>query len=376
MPSLLSTSPPLSPSAMARLFALAAAAAALLCTATASAAPCTPFTPPPILTDQLCDVCTWAWSSAQDMMAKPENQKALMHLLEDDACGILPSSQAAACKEAAREYVPPAIAALLSFDAKEACGSAGLCPPSGGATSLPRPTPALVAAVAAATTNAGAGPPLRGVPCPMCRLAVNNVKLQLEDPENQAAVLAKAAAVCAAMPPEVAPQCNAFVATNAPKVFAIADDIDPNKLCDIVGACPPQVVEDEATTTTTSTVAALLREQQARQPSPPLADDSSACDTCKALLDQAASAIKDPATQRQVLAYAAKLCGSLRTMADACVADVQSYGPAAFETLQQYLTPGTCVQMGLCPSSCGGGGGGAWRHPGEVLVRPGGVETA
>ena len=352
---------------MARLLALLAAAALLVSAASASTAS------PPILTDQLCDVCTWAWTSAQDVLAKPENQKALMHLIEDDACGILPSAQASACKDAAREYVPPAIAALLSFDAPEACGSAGLCPPSGNGA-LPRPSPRLVAAVAAATAPASS-PSFRGVPCPMCRLAVNNVKLQLEDPENQAAVLAKARAVCAAMPPEVSPQCNDFVSANAPKVFAIADDIDPNKLCDIVGACPPNGLGEEEATTTPTSISALVREEarQQKELSPSVSDPSSTCDTCKALLAQAAAAVNDPATQRQVLAYAAKLCGSLRTMADACVSDVQSYGPVAFETVQQYLTPDTCATVGLCPSS--GGGAAVWRHPGEVLVRPG-VETA
>jgi len=357
---------------MARLI-LTALAALLASTSSALPTPPTPASGAAPLTDQLCDVCTWAWSSAQGMMEKPENQRALMHLIEDDACGILPAAQASACKDAAREYVPPAIAALLSFDAKEACGSAGLCPQSaaGGVSSIPRP--ALFAPSTSAT-------PVHGVPCPMCRLAINNVKLQLEDPENQAAVLAKARTVCSAMPPEVATQCNDFVSANAPKVFAIADDIDPNKLCDIVGACPPGFAEGEAAgsalTTTTTSISALVKAQQPLTSSSSLTDDSSACDTCKAILAQAADAVNDPATQRKVLAYAAKLCGSLRTMADACVSDVQSYGPVAFETLQQYLTPGTCTQVGLCPLTAVWGGVKAAAHPGEVLVRPGQVETA
>ena len=365
------------------LAALAALLAGTPTLATPTTTPTTPTTPVAALGDQLCDVCTWAWTSAQGVLEQPDNQKALMHFLEDDACGILPSAQATACKDAAREYVPPAIAALLSFDAKEACGSAGLCPPSVGGGGA-----AAAARFAAAVRPAATATPVRGVPCPMCRLAVNNVKLQLEDPENQAAVLAKAGAVCAALPPDVAAQCNAWVAANAPKVFAIADDIDPNKLCDIVGACPPGwavKVEAEAeaaagafAASTATSISALVRDRRARLPPslPSLADDSSACDTCKAILAQAADAVDDPATQRKVLAFAGRLCGSLRTMADACVADVQSYGPVAFETVQQYLTPATCAQVGLCPSGAGVKKAKAGAHPGEVLVRPGQVETA
>lgn len=351
---------------MPRLLAAAAAAVTLLATASNAS---------PTLTDDptsLCQLCEWAWDGAQSYMADPANQKALMRLIEDDACGILPAAQAAACKDAAREYVPPAIAALLSFDAKEACGSAGFCSPS---VSFSPSTPAarLTAAPVSLLREDGAAsqktqPQLTGVPCPMCRLAVNNVKLQLEDPENQAAVLAKARTVCAAMPPDVSDACNAYVAQTAPKIFAIADDIDPNKLCDILGACPK--TPDGAVVEVAQPAATIPRRSSS---SPPLVNDASTCDTCKAIIAQAAGAVNDPATQRQVLAYAAKLCGSLRTMADACVSDVESYGPAAFETLREYLVPGTCASVGLCPP---GVAVEARRHPGQVLIRPGAVESA
>ena len=146
-----------------------------------------------------------------------------MRFAEETACGLLPSEEAQKCKEMAREYLPNAIAALESFDADEACGAVGFCPPpkrssseGGGEAESEREREArrfireaLVSSLALSSTSSSSSSPstlttttstssfssphrLGGPACPACRLALNSVKLQLEDPANQKQLLDKA----------------------------------------------------------------------------------------------------------------------------------------------------------------------------------------
>ena len=131
-----------------------------------------------------------------------------MKFIEDDACAAVPGG-AEQCRQLAREYIPSIIAALESFDAAEACSTAGMCGNGAvaGATTV----------LAAASAHSGAPPastPLTGPACPVCRLAINNVKLQLEDPANQAAVLDKGHELCAAMPADVRAACDQWIDEN------------------------------------------------------------------------------------------------------------------------------------------------------------------
>lgn len=153
-----------------------------------------------------CDVCRWAWTNAQAALADPETQAQVMRFAEETACGVLPSQEAQKCKEMAREYIPNAIAALESFDADEACGAVGFCPPqkdnAGEEKEEERETrrvirEALVSSVLPRATSSAfltstLSPRLGGPACPACRLALNSVKLQLEDPANQEQLLDKA----------------------------------------------------------------------------------------------------------------------------------------------------------------------------------------
>ena len=170
-----------------------------------------------------CDVCRWAWTNAQQALADPDTQAQVMRFAEETACGMLPSEEAQKCKEMAREYLPNAIAALESFDADEACGAVGFCPPpkrssseGGGEAESEREREArrfireaLVSSLALSSTSSSSSSPstlttttstssfssphrLGGPACPACRLALNSVKLQLEDPANQKQLLDKA----------------------------------------------------------------------------------------------------------------------------------------------------------------------------------------
>lgn len=166
-----------------------------------------------------CDVCRWAWTNAQAALADPDTQRQVMRFAEQTACGMLPSQEAQKCKEMAREYIPNAIAALESFDADEACGAVGFCPPPqkyGGekeqqeesekeretrriirealvSSVLPRASLTSSSTSSSSLISTLSSPPRLGGPaCPACRLALNSVKLQLEDPANQKQLLEKA----------------------------------------------------------------------------------------------------------------------------------------------------------------------------------------
>ena len=155
--------------------------------ATAAAATLAPASPTDA--NPTCDVCRWAWQSAQDALADPDTQQAVLKVVEDTACGAVPGAGADQCKQLAREYVPSAIAALESFTPGEACSTAGLCPPEAGLMMAAASTPHRVGCGGAHTAR------LRGLSCPMCRLTLNNIKLQLEDPANQADLVTKARTV-------------------------------------------------------------------------------------------------------------------------------------------------------------------------------------
>ena len=162
-----------------------------------------------------CDVCRWAWTNAQQALADPETQRQVMRFAEQTACGMLPNPEADKCKEMAREYIPNAIAALESFDADEACGAVGFCPPQsveggdgeGETEERERETRRVIREALApsmafplssfsssslTSTSTTSTTRLGGPACPACRLALNSVKLQLEDPANQKQLLDKA----------------------------------------------------------------------------------------------------------------------------------------------------------------------------------------
>ena len=376
-----------------------------------------------------CDVCKWAWTNAQQALADPDTQAQVMRFAEETACGMLPSEEAQKCKEMAREYLPNAIAALESFDADEACGAVGFCPQKGGnggegegESEKERETrriirEALVAsfafsprAVSTSTSALTSATRLGGPACPACRLALNSVKLQLEDPANQKQMLDKAhkvrvvgggrgggffsflpscsspsrsllrkpgrkkkKKVCFTLPADSAELCASAVDDNAAKLFAIVADFDCNTLCVVAGACPPpdppsgieeiggeeaeeEVGEEENDEGTLDLHPTVLSLSPFTSPPPrqQLSDDPvDLCGICTSVLSQLHEAVTDPEKQKEAMATAARVCSALHRFRDECLGDVQQYGPLVINTVGQYVGPDLCAAAGLCstPSS-------------------------
>ena len=344
-----------------------------------------------------CDVCRWAWTNAQAALADPETQAQVMRFAEETACGVLPSQEAQKCKEMAREYIPNAIAALESFDADEACGAVGFCPPQkdNAGEEEERETrrvirEALVSSVLPRATSSAfltstLSPRLGGPACPACRLALNSVKLQLEDPANQEQLLDKAHQVCSTLPADSAELCVSAVDDNAAKLFAIVADFDCNTLCVVAGACPPpdpptsseQEIEEEEVEVGNEKEDDLLHPTVLSLPSPSspvinqLSDDPDLCSICTSVLSQLHDAVTDPEKQREAMATAARICSALHKFRDECLGDVQQYGPIVINTVGQYVGPDLCAAAGLCSglgSSCARSKGGEKKSSAERTV--------
>lgn len=390
-----------------------------LAAASAAALPAPRPHPPSPLADAnpACDVCTWAWQTAQDALADPDAQRALLRFVEGTLCPAFPGGDAQAqCVQLAREYVPSAIAALESFTPKEACSTVGVCPTAVGA----------VRAGCGGRAAAAGAARVGGLPCPMCRLTLNNIKLQLEDPANEADLVGKAHTVreeegrgrgggrgkkkalgwgagrptplprlpqvCAAMPSDVGAACDEWVNTNseslfwagggagggtralsrpsrfnpphpAPfppgkKVFAVIADFDPNRLCTIVGACPPNASPpaDDAAALATALRALPPRPAVAPAHRASLDGDASSCDTCKSVVASLAAAVADDARDAAAVESIKRVCDAFHAFRDDCVAAIDGNADAVVAFLKANLTPDLCAKVGACPPSGGGGG--------------------
>ena len=368
---------------------------ALLAAAAAAAA-----APPP---NPACDVCKWAGSSAQDALADPDAQRAVMRFLEETACAAVPGGGADQCRELAREYVPSAIAALESFTPGEACATVGACPPE-------------EAGIAAAAGAGGAPRPLAGLPCPVCRLTLNNVKLQLEDPANQAALVDKArlvgggaegggarkngrrgtptrARAAPPSPPRSASPCRtrrrararpgsrptvsrggvvgwragsrvggervgAHLSSSLPppaaKVFAVVDDFDPNRLCTVVGACPPMAALAGAGGDAGALGSALAA--AAARPPAPRATAPDTCDTCKSIMASLQAALADEEKDAAAVEKVKRVCDAFHAFRAQCLAAIDADAGPVLDWLRANVAPEACGKLGLCPPAEAEGG--------------------
>lgn len=134
-------------------------------------------------------------------------------------------------------------------------------------------------------------------------------------------------------------------------MFAVIADFDPNSLCSIVGACPPNSPPPE---TDALAVATALTSLHAATATPSLGDASrlagdQACATCKSIVSSLAAAVADDERDAAAVAAIKNVCQAFHTFRNDCVKAIDDNSAAVVTFLKANLTPDLCAKFGACP---------------------------
>ena len=134
-------------------------------------------------------------------------------------------------------------------------------------------------------------------------------------------------------------------------MFAVIADFDPNSLCSIVGACPPNSPPPE---TDAIAVAAALTSPRGARATPPLGDaarlaDDQACATCKSIVSSLAATLADDERDAAAVAAVKNVCAAFHTFRADCVKAIDDNAASVIAFLKANLTPDLCAKFGACP---------------------------
>ncbi|DBA91183.1 TPA: hypothetical protein ACH3X2_004060 [Trebouxia sp. C0005] len=120
------------------------------------------------------------------------------------------------------------------------------------------------------------------------------------------------------------------------------------KICQSVELC------DAAALTSTQVMAMVDESARMMAAANPglqaIESDEDKCDTCKLIVTQVATMLRNPETQKEILVYAHEACHVFPGFEDQCEMYVNMYGPLVMGIIQQYLQPDAmCGRLGFCP---------------------------
>lgn len=155
--------------------------------------------------------------------------------------------------------------------------------------------------------------------------------------------------LCGRFAAEQQQECTELVPAVAAGVIQWARTHWPaEKICESVDLC-------DAAALSTSQVMAMVDESarmmEAANPGLQSAvGDGEKCDTCKLIVVQVATMLRDPKTQQEILVYAHEACHVFPGFETQCEMYVNMYGPLVMGVIQQYLQPDAmCGRLGFCP---------------------------
>jgi hypothetical protein len=266
----------------------------------------------------VCDACVADISNMHSHLTASNSLRDQMQL-RTSVCGPMPAASQSLCEQAVGQIVPSLEIKLRN--APLACGDLGLC----------NKTEAVVAATLTAQNS-------NDLNCPLCEYLVAMVKEQLEDKDTETELLAKAAEICANLPGDAKTSCLQYVAQYGKELFKWIHEEDPDAVCAMAGLCDPSTHLMPLTPPLREAASSLLSAQNDEQ-----------CNTCQLVVVEAASALSDPESQKQILEYVKQSCQDFQAFADQCATYIELYGPLVLNMAKGYLTPALCEQLGFCP---------------------------
>lgn len=281
------------------------------------------------LTSDSCESCKQIIKDAEDYLANPNTQQALVAIIDVNVCPVLPQQYIDICKAEAPILVAQAInITRQAISAQDVCAILGVCSPSSEFS------------IEAQSTL----PENSGMECPLCRIVMSTVILRLKDPDTRKAIEDNAKEACENFADEDKVQkCLADVDDLFDSIDALLDDLEANHVCHILQFC------DAGREKKHTLQAAALKDDIVALMTMPKSDSSS-CDTCKTIVMEVAAVMANPTTQQEILTYAKEACTSLgKDYQDQCIQYVEMYGPLIFTLALGYLQPEPlCVRLHYC----------------------------
>jgi saposin len=289
-----------------------------------------------------CETCMAVVGDAEDYMAKPTTQDAVVTFVQTNICSLLPSDSERTCSSEARVFVAQAVATMeTSLPPDAVCSYMGAC----GAGAW---------AQAAARASGLEELQARGFPveCPICKLIMTNIMTRLKDPESRADIYKHALEACDQLASaEEISKCRTDIVALFSSLDSILADIDAGKACTVLQFCAKRGEESAPPAPPPPGVAALRQLPARLESLPPNASEES-CDACKSVISEADAIIMNPDTQAQIKDFVKSGCDAFEDYKDTCVEYVETYAPMIFGMAVSYLQPGPfCARLGYCPDA-------------------------
>ncbi|KAL3143002.1 hypothetical protein ABBQ38_003281 [Trebouxia sp. C0009 RCD-2024] len=156
--------------------------------------------------------------------------------------------------------------------------------------------------------------------------------------------------LCSRFSPEQQQECTELVPAVAAGVIQWARVHWPaEKICESVDLCDATMLSSSQVMAMVDDSAAMLEVTNPTLKAV-LGDNEEKCDTCKLIVTQVATMLRNPETQKEILEYAHDACHVFPGFEDQCEMYVNMYGPLVMGIIQQYLQPDAmCGRLGFCP---------------------------
>jgi hypothetical protein len=287
-----------------------------------------------------CDACLSVVSDAEDYLADPKTQDAIVAFVQTNVCAMLPQDSSRTCAQEARVMVAQAVASMEQYWTPDTvCAYIGICDqPLNAMAKALGISPAMVdAATPGQVSRPNDECPFRkfmrqvvdllvkdvdarekvyatifdgNVPskddvivhmdaavvvstedntdffpgeCPLCKLVMDTVMKRLRDPDTRKIIYEDAMDACKAlMDDDAVVKCCAEVDQLFASVDALLDDMDAHKVCQVLQFC----YDDDAAKSVPPAVL-QLRQAAAEFVAVPTAPSPENCEACERVVKQA-----------------------------------------------------------------------------------------
>jgi len=164
-----------------------------------------------------CEICTLVLTGAQSLIANNQSEERVLQFIENNLCKHL-GSQNATCVQFLETEGPVIFKDLSTQNASDVCKKLGLC---------------------STFRNVEIQAP-RSLNCTICKLVMTSVQNQLKNNVSEAQIIKFIENSICNITGKLSPICKIIIEGFGAQILQmIAADIDPEKVCELIGMCSP-----------------------------------------------------------------------------------------------------------------------------------------
>uniref|UniRef100_A0A6B2EIA5 Putative saposin n=1 Tax=Phlebotomus kandelakii TaxID=1109342 RepID=A0A6B2EIA5_9DIPT len=294
-----------------------------------------------------CLLCEYVMHFLQDTISSPENEEKIKSEV-NKVCSRIPHTFEPECHNFIDVYGDAIVALLVQdVDPSVVCPRIRFCP-SRREDDVEIFAPDNLE-ITVDISNTGADKPM----CPLCLLAMENLREQIKSDRSKANIVAKLKTLCNHLPQKLTPECKDFVDTYSSElVDMLINDFSSEEICVNLRLCDPKpTIEKENNDVLTNEIPDDTVNGQfvTNNFYPKPYDSTPECLLCERVINEVEKKVVNKKSKEQIKHALEHACDKVKKLRDKCMDYVDKHGDQIADLIMKDLAPKEiCHILGYC----------------------------